>query len=121
MVATEEITVEHWLTTTEVARMYRRHRDTVYDWIKDGIEKPFGRVRLKARRVGGNWLTTRQWVEDFLAACEGRDTPAVAEPPSVPARKAKAEQELARKVLGSGRKKQATRNTASASEARGER
>lgn len=94
------------LTTGQLGQRYGVHRDTVWDWIRTGIEGAGGqRVRLKAWRVGGQYKTTVEEAEKFFAACAGEEGgQTVAEPAGAAARRAQAEQEKARRELGRKRK-----------------
>lgn len=49
---------------------------TVSNWIKFGVRG----VRLKARKVGGNYHIRRVDLDDFLAACEGKPVVSREEP-----------------------------------------
>lgn len=42
----------------------RPHLHTLRRWIAVGVQGK----RLKAKRVGGVWYTSREWIEEFLAA-----------------------------------------------------
>ena len=45
------------------------HLSTLIRWCTRGIRQPDGtRVRLRAVRAGSRWLTSDQWVDDFIAA-----------------------------------------------------
>src|SRR5262249_38740448 len=42
------------------------HASTIIRWILNGSRGPDGQiVRLKAVRMGGRWLTTRDWLDDY--------------------------------------------------------
>lgn len=58
------------LTVRQVAEELGVVRDTVYDWIKVGVQVPGGseRVRLQPLRVGGRLRVTRAALEAFLTA-----------------------------------------------------
>jgi hypothetical protein len=44
------------------------HPSTLRRWSQTGVQQPDGTIRkLKATRVGGKWVTTRTWLNDFLA------------------------------------------------------
>ena len=44
------------------------HPSTLTRWTRRGVRQPDGSYRkLKATRVGGKWVTTRTWLNDFLA------------------------------------------------------
>jgi hypothetical protein len=53
---------------------------SIQTWIETGSHG----VLLEARSSGGEWFTTREWVETFLRAVEDTKKPA---PPPTPARK----------------------------------
>lgn len=53
------------------ARLMRPGLDpaTVNRWILVGVSLPDGsRLRLKAERVGSKWMTTEEWVNEFVEA-----------------------------------------------------
>jgi hypothetical protein len=68
------------------------HLATLVRWIKAGSRGPNGEsVRLQAVRMGGRWLTTSGWIEDFARGL----TPSFGASPVVPpisARRKAAEQ-----------------------------
>src|SRR4051794_30086728 len=42
------------------------HVSTIIRWITTGTISPAGEtVHLRAVRMGGRWLTTREWVDDY--------------------------------------------------------
>jgi hypothetical protein len=42
------------------------HSATITRWITGGSKGPDGEIiRLKAVRLGGRWLTTRRWLDEF--------------------------------------------------------
>jgi hypothetical protein len=50
----------------------RVHPATLTRWILSGVRAVGGnRVKLRAVRCGSRWLTTREWLEHFLAECAG--------------------------------------------------
>lgn len=54
------------------------HPAALYRWHKDGLRAADGeRVRLEARRIGGQWCTTWKRLREFFARLEG---PPAAEP-----------------------------------------
>ena len=63
------------------------HVATLLRWVVAGTSSPSGEiVRLQAVRMGGRWLTTREWLEDYAR----RLTPTFgAEPPLRPSSSAR--------------------------------
>ena len=62
------------LTTSDVARLMRRKdRTTVQKWISTGVLN--GTVRLRASKVGRDWLIHRRDLEEFLARLSGEVPP----------------------------------------------
>lgn len=55
------------------------HVDSLRRWIINGLRG----VKLKANRVGGLWMTTHQWIDEFIQATTARSlggaTPALPE------------------------------------------
>ena len=106
---------DFWLSTSQLAKRYGVHRDTVYGWIVAGIETPYGKLRLNSLRVGGNWKATAKDAETYFEALSG-DKPAIAlvrqwkcngghgptpvsETPAAAHRRARADQERVRQML----------------------
>jgi hypothetical protein len=75
----------------------RCHPATLTRWILQGVRAVGGRrVNLRAVRRGSTWLTTRPWLEQFLADCAGPDT---APPPvRTPGQRARADRIAAKKL-----------------------
>ncbi len=48
--------------------------DTIRDWCNHGIQDPNGqegtKIRLQCHRVGVRILTTKVWIDDFIAKCQ---------------------------------------------------
>lgn len=42
------------------------HHNTLLRWIKKGVGPRHNRIRLRATLVG-KWLTSREWIEEFLS------------------------------------------------------
>jgi hypothetical protein len=69
-----------YLSTVDMAARFGVTRATVGVWIHQGVKGPAGAVvRLDARKVGGRYKATEAALEAFLAACDGRGAPPVAE------------------------------------------
>lgn len=47
------------------------HRTTRYRWWKDGVRRNGKTVKLQTLAVGGRRHTTRAWIVDFIAECNG--------------------------------------------------
>lgn len=62
------------------------HLATMIRWCTRGIRQPDGsRVRLRAIRVGSRWLTTSEWVDEFIAVlttahCPNQEVPVLRSP-----------------------------------------
>lgn len=63
---------------------HRRGQRTSAKAITNWIEAGTNGVRLQARSSGGEWFTTREWVEAFLKAVEDARKPAPAPKPAPP-------------------------------------
>lgn len=66
---------EDWYSLREIARRYKRDRETVRRWIKQGIETPLGRVRLHGKKIGGRYGVTAGALEEFLAQLNDEPKP----------------------------------------------
>lgn len=93
-------------TTSELAEYVARrrgkcHRNTIYEWLMEGVEVPDGRVKLEGERLGGFWYSTFRAVDKFFAELtrRSRGSP-VAETPDAAAQRARKDQERARRKLG---------------------
>jgi len=42
------------------------HPSTIWRWHRHGLDTPFGRVFLKAKKVGNIWCTTWPWLNQFF-------------------------------------------------------
>lgn len=58
----------------------RPHRATVWRWITRGIRRDGVTIRLKTIIAGRRRFTHLEWIEEFLAACNGGG--AVPQPPA---------------------------------------
>ncbi|MBX3441227.1 MAG: DUF1580 domain-containing protein [Planctomyces sp.] len=66
------------------------HRSTPVRWALHGLHIGGQIIRLRTVRVGGRRFTTAVWIEEFLAACDGRDQQPVAMTPARRRRQAEA-------------------------------
>lgn len=53
----------------------RPHRSTVWRWASRGIQRDGERIVLKTALSGCRRFTRRDWIEEFLAACNGEPSP----------------------------------------------
>jgi hypothetical protein len=68
-----EVVSPHCLSIGQAARMLPpgrngrpTHTATLVRWITSGTASPSGEVvHLRAVRLGGRWLTTREWLDDY--------------------------------------------------------
>src|SRR5262245_43532573 len=45
----------------------RMHPSAILRWVTEGLKMPDGsRLRLRARRVGMKWMTSQEWLDEFL-------------------------------------------------------
>lgn len=58
------IVEQEYLPFGRVARRYGKHSSTTFRWAKDGVAG----VKLKATLIGGRWMTTEAWLQEFHAA-----------------------------------------------------
>lgn len=58
------VAANEYLSFGRVARRYGKHSSTTFRWNKDGIAG----VKLKATLIGGRWMTTEAWLQEFHAA-----------------------------------------------------
>jgi len=80
---------EDTLRVEEAAAIVRRHFATVYRWCLRGVPGPNGeRVKLRAVRVGGGWLTSRQALQEFAERLTPKDADAVTPPRTESAKRA---------------------------------
>ncbi len=61
----EQLTIDEYLTTKEVAKKLRRSPRTILDYIADGCLTKRGRIYLDATKVGKSWLIHPEWLELF--------------------------------------------------------
>src|SRR5947209_2976801 len=68
-----EVVSPHYLSIGQAAKIpppgrngRPTHTSTLIRWITAGTAAPSGEVvRLRAVRLGGRWLTTREWLEEY--------------------------------------------------------
>lgn len=105
MQAVEEIT--EWEEIKDLVPYAGVTGATLRNWIVFGHSTPTGRVKLKAQRNGGQWRSTREAIDEFRdALTRAYQGEPISETPAAVERRAKADQERARKKLGG--KKQAS-------------
>lgn len=105
-----------WKSTTEIGALYGRSSDCVWKWIRHGADSPAGRLRLNAKKIGGEWGITLEDVELYFDALGGdpialakviqwkcnrelANNP-TAETPAATGARARKDQDRARKALG---------------------
>lgn len=107
MITPSRVLDETVFDTKQAAAYARKTVRTVIRWITDGYPAAGGVVRLEAIRSGRTWVTSREAVLRFLAACDPPAHPPV-EPPAVIKRPSKsADESLARWGVKLGDEKKA--------------
>jgi len=61
------------LELKEAARRVSVHLNTLHRWRLTGVRG----VKLRCQRLGGRLYTTARWLDEFVAATNGEDAPAV--------------------------------------------
>jgi hypothetical protein len=87
-----DVTSEDCLTLADVCRLSppgrngsKPHFSTILRWITRGAPSLDGRrVRLRAARFGGRWVTSRQALAEFVEALTPRLSDAAISPPRTP-------------------------------------
>ena len=51
----------------------RVHRKTVIRWINDGCRG----IKLRAEKIGRDWFTSAEWIQEFKEACTARESGAI--------------------------------------------
>lgn len=86
-------------TLTALAARIGRTRGTVWRWITEGIGVGGVRVKLRATRIGGQWVVSPiQW-QRFQADCNPDEKP-MAEAPTAAKRRAASARKLAIELTG---------------------
>jgi hypothetical protein len=81
----------------------RPHISTVLRWILDGVAGPGGqRVRLRAVRLSGKWVSSRQALQEFCEALTPVLGDAPASPPRTPAQRGRASEKASRRLEQAG-------------------
>jgi hypothetical protein len=94
---------EDTLRVEEAAAIVRRHFSTVYRWCLRGVPDGAGnRIKLRAVRVGGCWLTSRQALQEFAEALTPKSTDDAVIPPRTQSAKRAASAKAAAKLESLG-------------------
>lgn len=91
--------LEGCLSVGEVAAKLKKTKVTVWNWIKFGVSREGGRVKLASLRVWRYHVVTPDALDAFLTACNPTAIP-LPESPTKLAKRLKAEQAAAAVALG---------------------
>lgn len=86
-------------SVAQLAQRVGRTRMTVWNWITKGVTVAGRNVRLAAYRAGGRWCIDPEMYEQFVKDCNP-EQPVLPESPAAEARRLKADQERARRLIG---------------------
>ncbi len=86
-------------TLAQLAKRIGKNRVTVWQWVKSGVLIGSRRVKLAAVRIGAQWVVDRESYEQFVKDCNPKQ-PALPESPAAEARRLKADQLRARRLIG---------------------
>lgn len=98
-----DLTAEQPLSLADACRIIpaargasRTHVSTLCRWIVRGTVAPDGRrVRLRAARIGGRWVTSREAIHEYIAALTpDQDAPAPAPRPTPAQRRRQQAQDM---------------------------